>query len=80
MNFFALALLAIAAVVPAEACKCINSGGGNDVGNTETCCAQLNGSFQPGNDCAAGSISEHLSDFRACCQNSGSATSDCDFP
>ncbi|KZV92842.1 hypothetical protein EXIGLDRAFT_717812 [Exidia glandulosa HHB12029] len=80
MKFLAIVLLAVAAAFPAEACKCLDVGGGNNVGNTQNCCASLGGSFQGGNDCAASSISEHLSNFRSCCQSRGSQTSDCDFP
>ncbi|KAJ7743891.1 hypothetical protein B0H14DRAFT_3514802 [Mycena olivaceomarginata] len=52
---------------------------------TQPCCAQLNGNYNSANgDCAAGSISEHLSNFRSCCQtwqlNNVRLTSDCDFP
>ncbi|EJD41976.1 hypothetical protein AURDEDRAFT_168970 [Auricularia subglabra TFB-10046 SS5] len=80
MNFVYLALMAIAAVVPAEACKCLDVGGTNNVANTQNCCNNLGGSFVNGNDCNADSISEQLSDFRACCESAGSVTSDCDFP
>jgi hypothetical protein len=80
MNFFALILVAVTTAISAEACKCLDNGGGNNVGNTQNCCSSLGGSFQDGNDCAASSISEHLSNFRSCCQSDGSATSDCDFP
>ncbi|EJD41982.1 hypothetical protein AURDEDRAFT_68173 [Auricularia subglabra TFB-10046 SS5] len=80
MNFFTLALVALAAFVPAKACKCLDITGSNNVANTQVCCALLNGSFQGGNDCAANSISEHLSTFRSCCEARGSLTSDCDFP
>ncbi|KAH9934079.1 uncharacterized protein BXZ73DRAFT_46018 [Epithele typhae] len=80
MKFLALVVLAVAAVIPAQACKCIDIGGSQDVGNTQSCCAALNGSFQDGNDCAADSISERLSNFRSCCVSLGSETSDCNFP
>ncbi|KAF9071090.1 hypothetical protein BDP27DRAFT_1291818 [Rhodocollybia butyracea] len=80
MNFFAFILVAVVAAIPAHACKCLGAGGANNVGHTKSCCASLSGSFQGGNDCAADSISEHLSNFRSCCQRDGSVTSDCDFP
>ncbi|KAF9065654.1 hypothetical protein BDP27DRAFT_1228647 [Rhodocollybia butyracea] len=80
MNFLAFVLVAIVAAIPAHACKCLDAGGSNNVGNTQSCCGSLGGSFQDGNDCAAGSISEHLSNFRSCCEGDGSVTSDCDFP
>ncbi|KAF9066290.1 hypothetical protein BDP27DRAFT_1297472 [Rhodocollybia butyracea] len=80
MNFLAFVLVAVVAAIPAHACKCLDAGGANNVHNTKSCCADLNGSFQDGNDCAADSISERLSNFRSCCQVEGSVTSDCDFP
>ncbi|KAF9066378.1 hypothetical protein BDP27DRAFT_1227569 [Rhodocollybia butyracea] len=80
MNLLAFVLVAVLAAIPAHACKCLDPGGANNVGNTHNCCSKLNGSFQDGNDCAANSISEHLSNFRTCCERSGSVTSDCDFP
>ncbi|XWX02030.1 hypothetical protein V2A60_010062 [Cordyceps javanica] len=58
------------------ACKCYDSNGQQNVGNTQGCCRDLRGVFQYGNDCAASSISEHLSDFRRCC----GGYSDCDYP
>ncbi|KAK7048711.1 hypothetical protein R3P38DRAFT_2871046 [Favolaschia claudopus] len=64
------------------ACKCVINGGSHPEA-TGPCCQSLNGNFD-GNDCAAGSISEHLSNFRACCHtwllNNVPLTSDCDFP
>ncbi|KAJ7636519.1 hypothetical protein FB45DRAFT_741963 [Roridomyces roridus] len=49
---------------------------------TQPCCAGLHGDFNPTNgDCAASSISEHLSNFRSCCESKAPGlTSDCDFP
>ncbi|KAH9910778.1 uncharacterized protein BXZ73DRAFT_57767 [Epithele typhae] len=80
MKLLALIVLAVAAAIPTQACKCIDSNGSQNVGNTKTCCASLNGAFLNGNDCNASSISEHLSNFRSCCESHGSQTSDCDFP
>jgi hypothetical protein len=81
MRFLSFIMLGIAAMLStAEACKCLNSGGDENIGGTAYCCGQLDGSFQDGNDCAADSISEHLSEFRYCCEDNGSVTSDCDFP
>lgn len=60
------------------ACKCVQDGA-NDAA-TSTCCTSLGGRYS-GNDCAADTISESLSNFRQCCENQDSAlTSDCDFP
>ena len=73
-NFFAL----LAVVASVEACKCMN-GGTVDTGVTQGCCGSLKGNFRNGNDCQAGSISEHLSNFWSCCSNSG-RRSDCDCP
>ncbi|KAI1951258.1 hypothetical protein LOZ57_001813, partial [Ophidiomyces ophidiicola] len=56
-------------------CKCYVNGNRDD-GRTESCCRQLGGVFRFGNDCLAGSISEHLSNFRRCC----GGQSDCDYP
>ncbi|KAA8629567.1 hypothetical protein SMACR_08681 [Sordaria macrospora] len=80
MQFSTILLSAIAFFAGAEACKCLNSGGGFNKGASEACCHQQNGSWRNGNDCAASSISEHLSNFRSCCKNSGAQTSDCDYP
>ncbi|KAK7451032.1 hypothetical protein VKT23_012707 [Stygiomarasmius scandens] len=80
MQFSNMFLVVIAALISSSAaCKCV-SGGNNQVGATQSCCASLSGDFNT-DDCAAGSISEHLSNFRSCCQSKGSGfTSDCDFP
>ncbi|KAH9934073.1 uncharacterized protein BXZ73DRAFT_46134 [Epithele typhae] len=80
MKLLALIVLAVAAAIPAQACKGIDSNGSENVGNTQSCCESLNGSFHDGNDCAADSISEHPSNFRSCCESHGSQTLDCDFP
>ncbi|RYP36576.1 hypothetical protein DL767_003280 [Monosporascus sp. MG133] len=60
---------------PTLACKCFVNGIQDDAG-TMRCCVQLNGVFRNGNDCLASSISERLSNFRACC----GGNSDCDYP
>ncbi|KAH9932129.1 uncharacterized protein BXZ73DRAFT_101504 [Epithele typhae] len=80
MKLLNLVVLAAAAAIPAQACKCIDSNGGQNAVNTQFCCASLDGSFQFGDDCAASSISQHLSNFRSCCRIRGSQTSDCNFP
>ncbi|KAJ7743892.1 hypothetical protein B0H14DRAFT_2215318, partial [Mycena olivaceomarginata] len=82
-NIFFMAIVAALAST-SEACKCVINGGSQPVA-TQPCCAQLNGNYNSANgDCAAGSISEHLSNFRSCCQtwqlNNVRLTSDCDFP
>ncbi|KAJ6552634.1 hypothetical protein DFH09DRAFT_925028 [Mycena vulgaris] len=85
MQFSTIFLVAIAALAStSDACKCVINGGSQPVA-TQPCCAQLSGNYNSGNgDCAAGSISEHLSNFRACCMtwelNGVLLTSDCDFP
>ncbi|KAJ7174880.1 hypothetical protein C8R46DRAFT_845052, partial [Mycena filopes] len=85
MHFSTLFLAAFAALVAStDACKCVINGGSHPEA-TGPCCAQLKGNFNSGNgDCAAGSISEHLSNFRNCCHtwllNNVPLTSDCDFP
>ena len=79
MQFLKIMLLSVAAVlsVPAEACKCYTTGGTENEGATHLCCNNLKGVFQDGNDCNAGSISEHLAAFDKCCKGDGS---DCDYP
>ncbi|KAI8631686.1 hypothetical protein F5Y19DRAFT_424566 [Xylariaceae sp. FL1651] len=72
---FVVAAIAAMLSSSALACKCI-SNGVEDVARTESCCGELSGVFQDGNDCEASSISEHLSNFRDCC----GGQSDCDFP
>jgi uncharacterized membrane protein len=74
---FSSITVAIAALLtaPSLACKCYVDGNRDDQG-TEWCCGQFHGVFRFGNDCQAGSISEALSGFRACCGGS----SDCDYP
>ena len=80
-------LLAVAAMlsVPICTCKC-KDGSGNAVdGATESCCAEVGGVWQDGNDCQASSISELLSNFETCCQQAGTGTgtewtSDCSCP
>ncbi|KAH8734489.1 hypothetical protein BGZ61DRAFT_527826 [Ilyonectria robusta] len=42
-----------------------------------SCCNDLGGVWQFGNDCRASSISEHLRGFDLCCKGQGS---DCDYP
>ncbi|EJD41980.1 hypothetical protein AURDEDRAFT_68112 [Auricularia subglabra TFB-10046 SS5] len=80
MQFYKFLVLAVATALPAaEACKCLGPKGHNNVKHTRSCCNGLNGSFSH-KDCAASSISEHLREFRACCEARGSKTSDCDFP
>ncbi|RBR10941.1 hypothetical protein FVER53590_29909 [Fusarium verticillioides] len=59
-----------------EACKCYGSKGNLNNGATHKCCNDYHGVYS-GNDCKAGSISEHLSGFDRCCKGQGS---DCDFP
>ncbi|GFF34946.1 hypothetical protein IFM46972_04405 [Aspergillus udagawae] len=77
MQFSSIATVAIAALLtaPSLACKCYVNGNRDD-GRTHSCCDRFRGVFWYGNDCKAGSISEHLSDFRNCCGGS----SDCDYP
>jgi uncharacterized membrane protein len=77
MRFLSLTAVAVAAMlsVPALSCKCFVNGNA-DNGRTESCCNDLHGVFRFGNDCAASSISEHLSNFRRCC----GGQSDCDYP
>ncbi|CCC14223.1 unnamed protein product [Sordaria macrospora k-hell] len=53
MQFSTILLSAIAFFAGAEACKCLNSGGGFNKGASEACCHQQNGSWRNGNDCAA---------------------------
>ncbi|KAF3491805.1 uncharacterized protein GIQ15_01322 [Arthroderma uncinatum] len=67
----AMAMLSTSAL----ACKCYVNGN-QDTAKTQSCCGQLGGIFANGNDCAASSISEHLSNFRSCC----GGQSDCDYP
>ncbi|KAL4746938.1 hypothetical protein BDW72DRAFT_197197 [Aspergillus terricola var. indicus] len=73
-TFATLSLLALLST-PSLACKCFVNNR-QDNSRTESCCRQLNGVFRDGNDCAANSISERLSQFRSCC----GGQSDCDFP
>ncbi|KAL0467555.1 hypothetical protein QR685DRAFT_481025 [Neurospora intermedia] len=80
MQFSTVLLSAIAFFAGAEACKCLAFGGNYDLGASHSCCDQQHGSWRNGNDCAASSISEHLSNFRTCCKSRGSQTSDCDYP
>ena len=88
LNINSIMLLAVAAMlsVPTNACKC-RDGSGNAVDSaTHACCNLVNGVFQDGNDCKASSISELLSNFETCCQESGTGTgttewtSDCHCP
>ncbi|KAJ7238688.1 hypothetical protein C8J57DRAFT_113625 [Mycena rebaudengoi] len=81
-NIFLVAIAAFAST--SYACKCVINGGSHPEA-TQPCCSQLGGNYNSGNgDCAAGSISEHLSNFRSCCNtwllNNQPLTSDCDFP
>lgn len=75
MQFSSLFTIAVATMLsaPALACKCTS--GSNNEALTKSCCGQLSGTVN-GNDCAASSISEHLSNFRSCC----GGQSDCDYP
>ncbi|WZH48496.1 uncharacterized protein QYS62_009672 [Fusarium acuminatum] len=59
-----------------EACKCYGDKGNLNNGATHKCCNDYHGVYS-GNDCRAGSISEHLRGFDSCCKGQGS---DCDFP
>lgn len=76
MQLSSIITLTIAAILsgPTLACKCTTNGS-EDSARTESCCGSLSGTYSDG-DCAAGSISESLSDFRSCC----GGLSDCDFP
>ena len=76
MQLSSIITLTIAAMLsgPTLACKCTTNGS-EDSARTESCCGSLSGTDSAG-DCAAGSISESLSDFRSCC----GGLSDCDFP
>ena len=78
MQFTLIAFTAILGI--ASACKC--TAGADNSAFTEICCGRLNGNFVNGNDCAAGSISESLSDFKRCCGDVGGPDwgSDCDCP
>ncbi|KAJ4253853.1 hypothetical protein NW762_010248 [Fusarium torreyae] len=78
MQFPKLALLSITALlsVTGEACKCYGSLGHLNNGATHKCCNDYKGVYS-GNDCKAGSISEHLRGFDSCCKGQGS---DCDYP
>ncbi|KAJ7153915.1 hypothetical protein C8R43DRAFT_1126587 [Mycena crocata] len=81
-NLFFAAIVALAST--SNACKCVINGGAHPEA-TGPCCASLSGNYNSANgDCAANSISEHLSNFRACCMtwflNNQPLTSDCDFP
>ncbi|KAF8212617.1 hypothetical protein K438DRAFT_1957234 [Mycena galopus ATCC 62051] len=74
----------VALATTSHACKCVINGGSHPEA-TGPCCSELSGNFDSSDgDCAAGSISEHLSNFRSCCQtwflNNVALTSDCDFP
>ncbi|KAM5346146.1 hypothetical protein ACJ41O_009151 [Fusarium nematophilum] len=77
MQFFKLAFLSASALLSiGEACKCYSDDGGHNNGATHKCCDDLGGVYE-GDDCKAGSISEHLSGFDSCCLGQGS---DCDYP
>ncbi|KPM42759.1 hypothetical protein AK830_g3822 [Neonectria ditissima] len=78
MQFFKIMLLGVAAMlsVPGDACKCFRTNGGTNNGATHKCCNDYGGVYS-GNDCKAGSISEHLRGFDKCCKGQGS---DCDYP
>ncbi|KAM0229426.1 hypothetical protein ACHAPO_009969 [Fusarium lateritium] len=77
MQFTKLTLLTITALLSmGEACKCYGSKGNLNNGATHKCCQDYKGVYS-GNDCKAGSISEHLSGFDRCCKGQGS---DCDYP
>ncbi|KAI5460772.1 hypothetical protein BGZ63DRAFT_250399 [Mariannaea sp. PMI_226] len=79
MQFLKATLFSIVALLSAtgEACKCYRTEGGTNNGATHKCCNDLGGVWQYGNDCKAGSISEHLRAFDHCCKGQGS---DCDYP
>ena len=77
MQFNTILITLFALLASSDACKCVQ--GGSHPKATKACCNKLDGNFVGGNDCAAGSISEHLSEFRTCCKGKG-FTSDCDFP
>lgn len=78
MQFHNLVLMFAASilVIPSEACKCDVDGQAVTV-YTQGCCQTLGGVFQYGNDCAASSISDILSEFQWCCMGVN-ANSDCD--
>ncbi|KAJ6133460.1 hypothetical protein N7471_008675 [Penicillium samsonianum] len=79
MRFFDLILVSITALsVPAYACKCTRDGL-DDPSSTQTCCDEVSGTFQDGEDCQASSISDFLEAFSICCSNHG-FPSDCDCP
>ncbi|KOS17587.1 hypothetical protein ESCO_003143 [Escovopsis weberi] len=62
-------MLALAAVLPVEACKCINQISKQQlVSGTERCCKIVKGRFT-GDDCAANSISHDLATFDGCCED-----------
>ncbi|KAF2278197.1 uncharacterized protein EI97DRAFT_248020 [Westerdykella ornata] len=78
MHLSSILLAGAALLAGADACKCV-SGGNVYLDASHACCNDLRGNWRNGNDCQAGSISEHLSNFRRCCRNWG-LTSDCDCP
>lgn len=80
MKLFSLIFVSAATILSVQACKCVDPNGGadNDV-ETAFCCAEEGGTFQDGNDCAANSISNELSEFESCCNGSG-LNSDCSCP
>ena len=65
MQFSIIFLMVVAALVStSEACKCVLDGASYPTA-TGPCCAQLDGDFNSSDgDCAAGSISDHLSNVR----------------
>ena len=87
LNINSIMLLAVAAMlsIPTNACKCLDGSGKAVDSATNDCCISVNGVFQDGNDCKASSISESLSGFETCCEQSGTGTgtewtSDCGCP
>jgi hypothetical protein len=77
MKLISLILMVATTGLSVQACKCVNPDGGADNdGVTESCCFDLDGTWQDGNDCAAVSISNNLTGFLNCCKDSG-LNSDC---
>lgn len=85
MKLLNLAITLAVFISGASACKCIErtNTSNNIVRRTQDCCNKISGDFAT-DDCRASSISEHLRDFRNCCEgveNQGQSlvTSDCNF-
>jgi hypothetical protein len=80
MKLVSLMLAAATTILSVQACKCVYpNGGGEDVSQTQFCCTQEDGTFVDGNDCAAYSISNSLSEFESCCRTV-QENSDCPCP